>query len=165
MKKILTTAIVLFYAATQLTSQVNPHALGARFGGNGTLNGAELSYQHGLSSKNRLEFDLGFAASKNHSRSYLAGIYHWVWNLDGGLNWYVGPGASIGNYHDRNYSNYFNIALGGQLGLEYDFSKYNTPLLLSLDIRPMWDFLGDNAGLGWGASFGLRYVWSAAKKK
>ncbi len=164
MKKLFLSALVIMYSFTQGTAQINPHALGARFGGNGVLNGAELSYQHGLSNKNRLELDLGFAASKNHTRSYLAGIYHWVWNIDGGLNWYVGPGASIGNYRDRYFSNYFNIAVGGQIGIEYDLSKHNTPLLISLDARPMWDFLGDDAGFGWGACLGLRYVWKQAKK-
>ncbi len=140
-------------------AQVNPHAIGVRLSGNGDVNGAELSYQHGLGEANRLEFDLGFGAGKNHNRMFLAGIYHWDWNITGGLNWYVGPGAALGIYSYDNNSGYFNIGLGGQIGLEFDFNKLNAPILLSIDARPMWDFLGDNAGFDWGASLGIRYTW------
>ncbi|MDX9932620.1 MAG: hypothetical protein RB294_08550, partial [Bacteroidales bacterium] len=77
----------------------------------------------------------------------------------GGLNWYIGPGAGLGLYHWDNDDDYINIALGGQLGLEYDFNKNGAPILLSIDIRPMWDFLGDYAGFGWGAALGVRYTF------
>lgn len=141
------------------TAQVNPHALGLRFGGDGDINGAELSYQHGIGDMNRLELDLGFGANKNHNRMFLAGIYHWNWNITGGLNWYVGPGASVGFYAYDNSDDYINVALGGQIGIEYDFNTIGAPILISLDARPMWDFIGDNAGLGWGAALGIRYTW------
>lgn len=144
------------YAAN---AQVNSHAIGLRFGGNGDVNGAELSYQHGLGDANRLELDLGFGGNSTHNRMFLAGIYHWDWNITGGLNWYVGPGASIGYYHYDGHDNFLGLAVGGQIGLEYDFNTLGAPLLLSLDARPMWDFLGDYTGLGWGASLGLRYTF------
>lgn len=140
-------------------AQVSPHAIGVRLGGNGHVNGAELSYQHGLGEANRLEFDLGFGYGKDHHRSFLAVIYHWDWNITSGLNWYVGPGGSIGFHSYDHNDNYLNVALGGQLGLEYNFMAQGTPILLSIDTRPMWDFVGDHAGLGWGAAFGIRYVW------
>jgi len=152
--------LFLFIAVGILSiAQVNPHAIGLRFGGDGDVNGAEFSYHHGIGDANRLELDLGFGANKNHSRMFLAGIYHWDWNITGGLNWYVGPGASVGFYTYDGNDSYINIALGGQIGLEYDFNALGAPLLLSLDGRPMWDFLGDNAGLGLGACLGVRYTW------
>ena len=159
MKKLLIFAFILFSISFYTKAQVNPHAIGLRLGGDGTTNGAEFSYQHGKGEANRLEFDLGFGYNKNHNRMLLAGIYQWDWNLTGGLNWYVGPGASIGFYTYDDSPGYINIALGGQIGLEYDFNTLGTPLLLSLDSRPMWDFIGDNAGLGWGVSLGIRYTW------
>lgn len=140
-------------------AQINPHAIGLRLGGNGVVNGAEISYQHGLGDSNRLEFDLGFGANRSQSRLFLAGIYHWDWNITEGLNWYIGPGASLGFYTYDDFDGYVNIALGGQIGLEYDFNQHDVPILLSLDARPMWDFIGDNAGLGWGAALGVRYTW------
>lgn len=159
MKKTILITLFIFALGYLAQAQVNPHAIGLRFGGNGTVNGGELSYQHGMGDANRLELDLGFGGNKTHNRMFLAGIYHWDWNLTGGLNWFVGPGASVGFYTYDNDPGYLNVALGGQIGLEYDFNTMGAPILLSLDARPMWDFLGSNAGLGWGTSFGLRYTW------
>lgn len=140
-----------------LNAQVNPHAIGLRLGTGGEFFGGELSYQHGLGAANRLELDLGIGGNSKNNNFYLAGTYQWDWNLTGGLNWFVGPGATIGF---QNYDNdgRFNLALGGQIGLEYDFSTLGAPILLSLDTRPMWNFVG-HTGFGWGAALGIRYVW------
>ncbi len=159
MKKTFLLLIATFAFGVLAFSQVNPHAIGLRFGGNGEINGAEISYQHGIGDANRLELDLGFGGNSKHSRMFLAGIYHWDWNITSGLNWYVGPGASVGFYTYDGYDGYINVALGGQIGLEYDFNTLGAPILLSIDARPMWDFLGDNAGLGWGAALGIRYTF------
>jgi hypothetical protein len=158
MKKLFIISIMLFvgYLAQ---AQVNPHAIGLRLGGDGDVNGAELSYQHGFGEANRLELDLGFGGNNNHSRMFLAGIYHWNWNITSGLNWYVGPGAAVGFHSYDNSDDHINIGLGGQIGLEFDFNELGAPILLSLDGRPMWDFLGDNSGFGWGAALGVRYTW------
>lgn len=159
MKKILLLSLLALGMQLAISAQVNPNAIGIRLGGDGEINGAELSYQKGLNDINRLELDLGFGYSKFHNRAFLAGIYHWVMDLSGGLNWYIGPGASIGMYRYDENDQYLNVALGGQIGIEYDFNVSGTPLLLSIDGRPMWDFIGDNAGLGWGAALGIRYTW------
>lgn len=159
MKKTATIFTVIISMSLCTYAQVNPHAIGLRFGGSGDVNGAEISYQHGLGDANRLELDLGFASNKNHNRMFLAGIYHWNWNITEALNWYVGPGASVGLYSYDNSDSYLNIGLGGQIGIEYDFKKKNVPILVSIDARPMWDFLGDHSGLGWGAALGVRYIW------
>ncbi len=148
MKKAFLLLIATFTFGVLAFSQVKPHAIGLRFGGNGEINGAEISYQHSMGDANRLELDLGFGGNSKHSRMFLAGIYHWNWNITSGFNWYVGPGASVGFYKYDSNDGYLNVALGGQIGLEYDFNTLGAPLLLSLDARPMWDFLGDNAGLG-----------------
>ena len=47
MKKYLIAYIILFIGL-YAQSQVNPHAIGLRLGGDGQVNGAEISYQHGL---------------------------------------------------------------------------------------------------------------------
>jgi len=158
MKKLLFIAI-LISAAFIAEAQVNPHAIGVRLGGDGDVNGAEISYQHKMGKMNRLELDLGFGSGNGHSRMFLAGIYHWDWNLTKGLNWYVGPGAALGFYSYSGENDYFNVGLGGQIGLEYDFNTADVPLLVSLDARPMFDFLGDHSGFGWGVALGIRYNW------
>lgn len=157
--KTLFIALTLIVSASSY-SQVNPHALGVRLNGSHDHYGGELSYQMGMGDANRLELDLGWRSHKNWSALSIAGIYHWVWNITDGLNWYVGPGARIGMYSGKDWNDDdFGISLGGQLGLEYDFNDLGAPLLLSLDIRPMWNFIGDYGGFGYGSALGIRYIF------
>lgn len=158
MKKFLTLLTIVFGLGLLATAQVNSHAIGLRLGG-GTFNGAEVSYQHGMGDANRLELDLGWGGNPGHSRIFVAGIYHWHWNIVSGLNWYVGPGASAGLYHYDGFDDYIGVALGGQVGLEFDFNSLGAPILLSIDARPMWDFLGNNSGFGYGGALGVRYTF------
>lgn len=151
---ILISVLVLF----SVSAQVNPRAIGIRLGG-GSLGSAELSYHQATGNANRIELDLGWGGNHDWNRLNIVGIYHWVYNIDGGFNWYAGPGAALGLHAYKENPGYLNIALGGQLGVEYDFIQRGTNILLSLDVRPMWDFLGDNNGLGWGSSFGIRYIF------
>lgn len=159
MKKLLILILIIVSISSFINAQVSPHAIGIRFGGNGDINGVEVSYQQGFSKLHRLELDLGFGGNSHQNRFLVAGIYHWDWNMTGGLNWYIGPGAGIGYYSNDDANDYLNLAIGGQIGLEYNFNTLKTPLLLSLDYRPMWDFASDNAGFGWGLALGVRFTW------
>ena len=162
MKKRLIILTVIISMSLSTFGQVNPHAIGLRSGGDGSINGAELSYQHGMGEANRLEFDLGFRGNKNYNNMFLSSVYQWNWNLTSGLNWYVGPGAALGFYRwndDNTSSSGLNLGIGGQIGLEFDFNKLGAPILLSIDARPMFDFIGYNNDFGWGAALGIRYTW------
>ena len=161
MKKQIVILIIFLSASFYASAQVKSQAIGIRGGGNGVINGAEISYQNWLSNVNRLEFDFGFCANSTHSRLFAIGIYQWDWNIIEGLNWYVGPAAGAGLYADDGNPGYLNIAIGGQIGIEYDFNTLDAPILLSLDARPMWDLLGANSGMGWGAALGIRYTWNS----
>lgn len=170
MKKIILSGLVFAGMALSTQAQVRPHALGLRLGG-GSSNGVEVSYQHGLNSKNRLEFDGGMYSNSQYDRIGLAGMYHWVWNLTDGLNWYAGPGAglSLDKYNmvkvGSNKEGGIGLAVGGQIGLEYDLNKQKVPLLISVDARPMFELLGEYTGFGWGAALGVRYTWGKVSKK
>ena len=88
-------------------------------------------------------------------------IYHWVWNITQGLNWYVGPGGQVGFFKDKGYYKYSNragLAVGGQIGLEYDFTELGAPIQLSFDVRPMWDFFSPYYGFYGGGALGIRYL-------
>ena len=152
--------LLLFFALISIgviaAAQVNPYALGARIYGGDNFNGAELSFQKGLNNRNRLELDASFGFKNDNTRLALIAIYHWDWHLLGGFSWYLGPGASVSfdSYEDNSS---VNIGLGGQIGIEYNFR--DLPFLVSLDTRPIWDFLGDVNGLGWGGALGLRFTW------
>ncbi len=121
---------------------ISKNALGLRFGDNGGF-GGELSYQRALSSNNRLELDLGWRNRSNfNNNTYddnaikLAGLYQWVWNIDGGFNWYAGVGGGLGSYSYDNGGAHYNDTFAfaaGDIGLEYNF---DIPLLVSLDFRP-----------------------------
>lgn len=147
------------------TAQVNPQAIGLR-GGSGNLGyGGEITYQHGFGEANRLELDFGWINNRYNKNNYsvlgISAIYHWVWNITDGLNWYVGPGAQLGFYQDRNDAALDGISIGllGQIGIEYDFNQHGVPLLLSLDARPRFGFIGGTDGPGYGSAFALRYTF------
>jgi hypothetical protein len=158
-KFILLFVLIFLLSLYNSQSKVHPNAIGLRLGGDGNDNGVELSYQMGVNKENRFEFDLGFGSNKNNNRMFLSGLYHWDWNIKGGLNWFVGPGATLSIHSDKKDNGGLSIGLGGQIGLEYDFNYKKTPLLVSLDLRPMWDFIGNNNHLGWGAALGVRYTF------
>lgn len=158
MKKVFLALIAVMAIGTSTTFAQK--AIGLRFGG-GSLLGAEISYQQDMGA-NRLEGDLGFSFGDNSSYISAVGIYQWKWNIVSGLNWYVGPGVALGLYMSdiADYSG-FSLGVGGQIGLEYDFSTLGVPLLLSVDARPMWNVVrpAHYGGFGWGTCLSLRYLF------
>ena len=127
--------------------------------------GGEISYQRGLSKNNRLELDLGFRNSNNVDAFKLAGLYQWVWNIDGGFNWYAGVGGGLGSwsYDYRANGNQYKdsgvfVFVAGDLGVEYNFKE--VPIQLSLDIRPELYFNSDKYrtnNFGPDLALGVRY--------
>lgn len=158
MKKVFLALIAVMAIGTSTTFA--QRAIGLRFGG-GSLLGAEISYQQDMGG-NRLEGDLGFSFGNNSSYISAVGIYQWKWNIVSGLNWYVGPGAALGIYmSDIADRSGFSLGIGGQIGLEYNFSTLGVPLLLSIDARPMWNVIRPSyyKGIGWGTCLSLRYLF------
>ncbi len=151
MKKALLILVAVIGLGFAANAQNN---LGLRIG-----TGAELSWQTALGSNNRLELDLGangFLNWNDYHYFSLTGIYQWHWYIVDRFGWYVGPGAQASFFRSAAGNNYFNIALGGQIGIDYELP---IPLQLSLDFSPMWNFLGTYSGFGWGAGFGIRYMF------
>jgi len=140
MKKVLLSAFLLLGLAFSSQAQ-EKNAIGLRLGDNDGF-GAEVSYQRKFSSDNRLELDLGWRNSDYYDAVKLAALYQWVWNIEGGFNWYAGVGGGIGTwdfndrvpnyYHGNDDSGTFLFA-AGDIGIEYNF---DFPLQLSLDFRP-----------------------------
>ena len=137
MKKIILSAVMLIgLTITTHAQDISKNALGLRLGSNDGF-GAEVSYQKRLSDANRLELDLGWRSSNSVDAFKLAGLYQWVWNIEGGFNWYAGLGAGVGRWSvDNNnvkISDTFFFA-AGDIGIEYNFDE--APIQLSLDFRP-----------------------------
>ena len=161
MKKIILSAIMLCGLMVGAQAQnISKNALGLRLGSNDGF-GTEISYQARLSAKNRLELDLGWRNNKYEDNIKIAGIYQWVWNLDGGLNWYAGLGGGAGTwrYNDNDFVNDNGTFafVAGDLGIEYNF---DFPLQVSLDVRPEFylnsrSYVDNNYGTD--VALGVRY--------
>jgi len=132
-------------------------AIGLRFG-SGSLSGAEISYQQAMGGINRLEGDLGFSFGDHHSYISATGIYQWKWSIVNNLDWYAGVGASLGLYMHEYADDGFSLGIGGQIGVEYDFSSHGVPLNVSIDARPMWNFI-NYGGFNWNACLSVRYLF------
>lgn len=157
MKKIILSAIMLIgLAFTTQAQEISKNALGLRLGDNDGF-GGEISYQRALSDNNRIEADLGWRNSKEVDAFKLTGIYQWVWNIDGGFNWYAGVGGGLGSWSNNsiNDSGTFVFA-AGDIGIEYGFKE--VPLLLSLDFRPEFGGIGYYSNnYGSDVALGIRY--------
>lgn len=167
MKKVILSAIMLIgLAFTAQAQTISKNALGLRLGDNDGF-GGEISYQRALSSNNRLELDLGWRNRNdyyydNHNGDLnavkLTALYQWVWNIDGGFNWYAGIGGGVGSWnHKRDtYKNDGIFAFAaGDIGIEYNF---DFPLLISLDFRPEFGGTGYyKNNYGSDIALGLRY--------
>jgi hypothetical protein len=147
MKKIILSAFMLIGLAFSAQAQtISKNALGLRLGDNDGF-GGEISYQRALAGNdNRLEFDLGWRNSKHIDAIKVVGLYQWVWNIEGGFNWYAGVGAGLGSWSydgpgDPDPDGGTFLLAAGDIGIEYDFEE--APIQLSLDFRPELYF-GDN---------------------
>lgn len=168
MKKLIFTVTMLVGLAFSAQAQdISKNAIGLRLGDNDGF-GGEVSYQRGLSSNNRLEFDLGWRDTRHYDAVKLVGLYQWVWNIEGGFNWYAGVGGGLGSwraeYYNNGNGNYYDESgafglVAGDIGIEYNF---DFPLQLSLDFRPEIyfnsnDWREDNFGPD--IALGVRYRW------
>jgi opacity protein-like surface antigen len=160
MKNLLLLAVIALGAITAASAQeISKNAIGIRAGDGDGL-GTEISYQRALGSNNRLELDLGYENNDDFNALKLVGVYQWVWNIDGGFNWYAGAG---GGFASASYDIPFNaggddsetaLLAAGQVGIEYSF---NFPLLLSLDVRPEFYFGDFRNGNDIDIALGIRY--------
>ncbi len=165
MKKLILSAFMLLGLAFSAQAQdISKNALGLRLGDNDGF-GGEISYQRGLSKNNRLELDLGWRNSNDVDAFKLTGVYQWVWNIEGGFNWYAGVGGGIGSWsYDKRISGIevedsgTFVFVAGNLGIEYNFKE--APIQLSLDIRPELYFNSDDYredNFGPDLALGIRY--------
>jgi len=163
MKKVIYSTVMLLGLAFSVQAQdISKNALGLRIGDNDGF-GGEISYQRGLGKNNRLELDLGWRDSNHVDAFKLAGIYQWVWNIDGGFNWYAGVGGGLASWSFDAPKGYQGddsgtaLFVAGDIGIEYNF---DIPLQLSLDFRPELYFNSDDwreDNFGPDIALGIRY--------
>ncbi|MFC4634577.1 hypothetical protein ACFO3O_11700 [Dokdonia ponticola] len=159
-KTIFCFVLFLGIAASMQAQEISKNAIGIRIGDNDGF-GTEVNYQRGLGDNNRLELGLGWRSADNFDAIRFTGLYQWVWNLDGGFNWYAGVGAAVGSFDfddrfviGRDIEEFF-LNAAGTVGIEYNF---DIPLLLSLDFRPEIGILNDiDDDLEFDVALSIRY--------
>ncbi|QOD60503.1 hypothetical protein H9I45_14335 [Polaribacter haliotis] len=156
-KTLLIIGLIVAGAFSANAQDISKNAIGLRLGDNDGF-GGEISYQRALGDNNRLEIDLGLRDNKNYDGFKATAIYQWVWNIDGGFNWYAGVGGGLGNYSSKsdngNFSETFVFA-AGDVGIEYNFPT--APILLSLDLRPEFGFGNNFNDYDNDIAFSIRY--------
>lgn len=156
MKQYFLYAIAIFgFATFSYAQDISDNAIGLRLGDSDGF-GAEISYQRALGDNNRLEVDLGWRSGDAFDGFKLAGLYQWVWVLDGDFNWYAGVGGGVGSYSFENSAidDETFIFAAGDIGIEYNF---DFPLQLSLDFRPELGFGDYSDDLDFDIALGVRY--------
>lgn len=135
-----TIIIVLAFTSTLPAQTIAKDALGLRLTTSEGF-GADLSYQHAFSQKNRLELDLGWRNGNEYDGFKLSALEQLVLNIKSGFNWYIGGGGGVASYnYDYNEisgldinDNYTFLFLAANVGIEYNFAS---PIVISLDVRP-----------------------------
>ncbi|MFK5958786.1 MAG: hypothetical protein QM495_07940 [Lutibacter sp.] len=161
-KLVLGIVMVLSVIFISNAQQISNHAIGVRFGDNDGF-GGEISYQRQLTDVNRFEVDLGYRDHKDFNAFKLSGMYQWVWNIDGGFNWFAGFGAGLGSWSYNNgyvsdTDDGIFINADGNIGIEYNFEA---PILISLDFRPEIGVIGDyGKDTGLDLALSIRYQFN-----
>jgi len=163
MKKVnwllLTLGVVFFSvdkASAQLTEQ---HAVGGRFG-----SATGITYRYALSEDRAAEGILSVQSNSKYRRFRLIGLYEFHKPLAENFSWYYGFGGSLGSIKykalvsttERINENgerevvtvktepksELALSIEGVVGVEYRIPT--TPLAVSLDVKPYFDFLQES---------------------
>ena len=157
MKKLLVAfAICLSFslaANSQSMGRTYKTALGVK-----VWDGAGITLKSFLNNTNAVEF-IGYFW-RNGTR--VTGLYEIHGNIAGapGLKWYVGPGAHLSFYNNRNRNindNYVAAGIDGVLGL--DLKINGAPINLSIDWQPSFEFGPYREFLGNQGGLGIRYTF------
>jgi|APGre2960657423_1045063.scaffolds.fasta_scaffold01259_3 hypothetical protein len=124
------------------------------------LNPGALSYRS-FYTRNKAVEAIGFISLDGFQLTILNEKYTPFANAEN-LTWYIGYGGHFNLWSERyklnNPSKSAGVAVGvdGMLGLDYKLK--NTPINLSVDIQPAFNFVGASYfDLGWGG-IGIRYT-------
>lgn len=136
--------ISIFMVYGQLTER---SAAGARFG-----SASGINYRYSLSTDRAFEGILSIQSNSVSSRFRLVGLYEYFRPFIGDFSWYYGVGGSVGNYKYKSFTDRsgnfhpskseLSLSIDGVIGIDYSIST--TPISLSLDLKPYFDFLQES---------------------
>ena len=159
--RIISTLFFLFitYLANSQTSNeqyTSPYKKAIGF----KLNPGAISYRS-FYTRNKAVEGIGFISLDGFQLTILNEKYTPFTNAEN-LTWYIGYGGHFNLWSEKyklnNPSKSAGVAVGvdGMLGLDYKLK--NTPINLSVDIQPAFNFVGGSYfDLGWGG-IGIRYT-------
>lgn len=138
MRKLLLALFVVFGMVQFTTAQQYQTAIGLKGGFPGY---GSVSLKHFFGGSSALEANLG----GGYRHLWLQALYEKNFNIQGGLDWYIGGGADLGFWtngyryrhphwdDDRYYTGVFG-GIDGIIGLEYTFEQ--VPINIALDATP-----------------------------
>lgn len=150
--------LITYFANSQVSTEqyTSPYkkAIGIK------LNPGAISYRS-FYTRNKAVEGMGFISIDGFQLTILNEKYTPFANAEN-LTWYIGYGGHFNLWSERyklnNPSKSAGVAVGvdGMLGLDYKLK--NTPINLSVDIQPAFNFVGASYfDLGWGG-IGIRYT-------
>lgn len=150
--------LITYFANSQVSTEqyTSPYkkAIGIK------LNPGAISYRS-FYTRNKAVEGVGFISIDGFQLTILNEKYTPFANAEN-LTWYIGYGGHFNLWSERyklnNPSKSAGVAVGvdGMLGLDYKLK--NTPINLSVDIQPAFNFVGATYfDLGWGG-IGIRYT-------
>ncbi|MFL5787035.1 MAG: hypothetical protein ACJ748_03200 [Flavisolibacter sp.] len=127
------------------------HAVGVKI-----FDGGGISYKQFLNGNNAAEV-IGYFYTKGFRLAALYEVHNDIQGI-GGLKWYYGGGAHIGFYNSFNgHSRSTVLGADGVIGIDYKFNS--SPINISLDWQPSFEF---GSGFGFNGSWGglgIRYTF------
>lgn len=153
---LLTLGIILFSFDTSWAQLNSQHALGGRFG-----SATGFSYRYTLADDRAVEGILSIQSNSKSRRFRMVGLYQYHKPLAENFTWFYGFGGSVGSFrHKEVVRTWVNdqgqtvtertdpkselaLSIDGIVGIEYNIPT--TPLSVSLDVKPYFDFLQESS--------------------
>lgn len=153
---LLTLGIILFSFDTSWAQLDSQHALGGRFG-----SATGFSYRYTLADDRAVEGILSIQSNSKSRRFRMVGLYQYHRPLAENFTWFYGFGGSVGSFrHKAVVRTWVNdqgqtvmertdpkselaLSIDGIVGIEYNIPT--TPLSVSLDVKPYFDFLQESS--------------------
>lgn len=153
---LLTLGIILFSFDTSWAQLNSQHALGGRFG-----SATGFSYRYTLADDRAVEGLLSVQSNSKSRRFRLVGLYQYHKPLAEHFTWFYGFGGSVGSFRYKEVvtqtqnpdgsvttqrtdpKSELALSIDGIVGIEYNIPT--TPLSVSLDVKPYFDFLQESS--------------------
>ena len=154
---LLTLGIILFSFDTSWAQLDSQHAVGGRFG-----SATGFSYRYTLSDDRAVEGILSIQSNSKSRRFRMVGLYQYHKPLAENFTWFYGFGGSVGSFRYKSEvtqttnpengsvtttrtdpKSELALSIDGIVGIEYNIPT--TPLSVSLDVKPYFDFLQESS--------------------